>query len=284
MMEGAQNSREKPRRPGPEPLPVFLARTFFDMASQMFGGRTDRTGWDAETHDAAPAPSPGTEAQRPTEDPTAQAAEVLEQALTKAEALLEQMENTARQQAAPEGNAPSMDELTEVRHDLRDLARRLEDALAHLDAERQRLSDEASRLSNEASRLELLAGRLQAMLAAGPSPAPAPEAPPPVAPGEPHFLPGNGPLKVVVSAVPGFQGLMDTQRGLAALPGVASASVQMYRNGEATLEAVLRDALSPARVVEALSVATSHQLLIEEARPEAQRLRLRFIEPARASA
>jgi hypothetical protein len=139
-----------------------------------------------------------------------------------------------------------------------------------LQAERGRLNAEISRLAAIGDRLESAAANATAVAVPTRGRAATPNS-------EPSFAPDNGSLDVIVGAVPGFQGLMDTQRSLTALPSVSSASVQSYRNGEASLEVVLQGQVTPAQVVDALSETTGHGLLIEEVRPEAHRLRLRFV-------
>jgi hypothetical protein len=93
---------------------------------------------------------------------------------------------------------------------------------------------------------------------------------------EPAFQPEDGPVRIIIASVPGFQGLMDAQRALSGLPGVDGASVKRYQNGEAMLELMLAQALTPRSIVDELEQTTGSSLLIEEARPEAQLLRLRF--------
>jgi hypothetical protein len=98
---------------------------------------------------------------------------------------------------------------------------------------------------------------------------------------EPSFAPG-GAVGIVLAAVPGFQGLMDVQRALSALPETEAATVIAFKDGEASLEVTLRSAITARRLVEGLQQATGHPLLIEDVRPEASKLRLRFVEPQRA--
>ena len=97
-------------------------------------------------------------------------------------------------------------------------------------------------------------------------------------PTEPQFRPSDQGINVVISNVPGFQGLMDVQRALESLPEVEKASVLNFRNDEASLQLVLRSPTTARQLVDALAQAPGAELLIEESRPEAQRLRLRFVE------
>lgn len=100
--------------------------------------------------------------------------------------------------------------------------------------------------------------------------------PKPVAPEETQFHPADRPVAIVLAAVPGFRGLMDAERALSGLAAAEGASVVGYNKGEASMELTLRAPLSPREILDALRASTGHQVLIEEARPEA--LRLRFIE------
>ena len=216
---------------------------------------------------------------------TPDVAQILERALAQVESLLEEPEEPEiRTIPAKENGDMASQDVTDLKRVLREVVTRLEDALDHLGLEAQRLSDETSRVS-------LIAERLEALSRTGatePEPVvaePAALEPETVEPEEPQFLPGDHALGLVVAAVPGFQGLMDMQRGLSGLDGVAGASVSGYRDGEATLEIVLTSPVSARELVEGLHQATGHEILIEESRPEAQRLRLRFTNHgARASA
>ena len=210
-----------------------------------------------------------------------EAAQVLEQTLLHVESMLERMEERAEHLSpGRQGMETRAQELLDLKRALREVVQRLEEALDHLGLEAQRLSDEASRLSLIADRLEARLNQLTLWVEQG-RPArerePALE-PEPLAPEEPRFQTDDQAVRIVLAAVPGFQGLMDAQRALSALPAVEGASVVGYKNGEASLEVVLHAPVSAREIVEGLGRATGHQLLIEESRPEALRLRLRFID------
>jgi hypothetical protein len=195
--------------------------------------------------------------------------------------MLEHLEPGAERPAPAKGSQKIVpQELTDLKRALREVVQRLEDALDHLGIEAQRLSDEASRLTLVADRLEARLNALPRLLRGDrvpPEPEPTSELGPAVAQ-EPQFRPGDQGVGIVIAAVPGFQGLMDVQRALSGLPSVEGASVSGYRNGEASLEVVLRAPVTARQIVDGLKESTGHQLLIEEARPEALRLRLRFID------
>jgi hypothetical protein len=94
---------------------------------------------------------------------------------------------------------------------------------------------------------------------------------------EPSFAPGGEGVDVSIAAVPGFQGLMEVQKALVTLPQVQSAAVRRYQDEEAAIQLILRQPMSATQVAEAVSGATGKQLIVDDARPELLRLRLRFL-------
>lgn len=95
-------------------------------------------------------------------------------------------------------------------------------------------------------------------------------------PAEPQFAAGGEGIQLLVSAVPGFQGLMEVQRALTHMPAVEGASVERYLDGEARITLLLREPLTARRIADGLAEYIGERLIIEEARPEALRLHLRF--------
>lgn len=185
-------------------------------------------------------------------------------------------EPLARSRGAPAGEQIEMAALNPRSLSLEEALRRIEDVLEHYRAETRRLSDETSRIALVADRLEMRLQELMRLLERGVA---LPGGPEEVSEAtEPRFLPNEQGLDVVIRAVPGFQELMDAQRGLSALPAVSAAAVHRFQNGEAALEVALSAPLGAREVVEGLREATGHELAIEEARPDAHRLRLRFID------
>ena len=262
--------------PGPRRPAGDLGRLVFRVVNQLFGGRMGMAIESSQQREEQRV-SPGS-GQTPGTS-TAEAAQVLEGALSKVESMLSKLEAprpTPEQES--ETNMPQT--ATDLQRTLRELVQQLEGVLDHLGIEAQRLSDERSRLELVAERLEAGLQLLQQTTRHG-EPAVADGATlEPAATGseEPQFRPNGEKVDVVVAAMPGFQGLMDVQRGLASLAPVEAASVVSYRNGEASLEITLRSPLSVRRIVEQLRESTGHDLLIEEARPEELRLRLRFVD------
>jgi hypothetical protein len=222
-----------------------------------------------------PAPAAAAPPPAPTNS-TKEAAEALELALNQVESMLGEVEQRAQAVKTIEGVRVQPSENDQLGRSLHEALRRLEEALEQLrDAGRQ-LVGEVGRLSQLADRLEAIADRAgepsepslgPELVANEPVPLPVPE---------PAFQPDHGPVRIIIAAVPGFQGLMDAQRALSSLAGVDGASVKRYQNGEAMLELALANALTPRSIVDELEQTTGHALLIEEARPEAQLLRLRF--------
>jgi hypothetical protein len=155
------------------------------------------------------------------------------------------------------------------------------------------LSEQVRVLTEAVQRLERRLDELPKLaVPTGPAPAPSAEAPPeaglakapPVAappevkeePAEPHFAAGGEGIQLLISAVPGFQGLMEVQRALTHMPAVEGASVERYLDGEARIVLLLREPLTARRIADGLAEYIGEPLTIEEARPEALRLHLRF--------
>jgi hypothetical protein len=95
---------------------------------------------------------------------------------------------------------------------------------------------------------------------------------------EPSFPPGGEGIDVAISAVPGFQGLMELQRALVRLPQVQSAAVRRYQDDEAAIQLVLSQPMTATVIAEGISGATGKRIIVDEARPDTLRLRLRFLD------
>ena len=238
--------------------------------------RVDQTGVDQTAMNSNPA----------TAESAAEAAESLERTLGDFESVIERLEQRAQRPDTPAG------ELADLRGELRAVVQELEGAVARLGGEAERLSDGASDLAHVSGALQTRLGELAAVFGPPPErgtgwqPAPEqpreaePEAPEPEAPEPeaPKFWLGDQPLGIVIAAVQGFQELMALQKAMSALPAVSSASVVGYKDGEAALDVGLERPITAREIVDGLRESTGHQLVIEEARPEALRLRLRFLE------
>jgi hypothetical protein len=300
--------------PGPGDWRGTLGRLALRLADQMLG--VDERPAANRPRQAERVSEPPPVGHAADQESAADAAKALEHALTQFESVLERMERrSASPPAAREEEliaqagpfAPSQEpdeppaeldeflagledepieqwgedaerdvsdahELSELRRMVREVARRLEDAIDRFDSEGLRLADRTQRLAEIATRLEdrlLDLEQRPAAQEAFPSTHAAPSH-------EPQFAPGNGAVDLVLTQVPDFQGLMKAHRALNDLP--SQASVVAFKNGEASLEVQLRAPVSAQQIVEGLRNATGHRLLIEEARPESNRLRLRFID------
>ncbi|MCH8849736.1 MAG: hypothetical protein J4N95_02240 [Chloroflexi bacterium] len=216
----------------------------------------------------------------------AEAAENLEQTLEHFESMLEALENQVQEsaKAGVTSEASATLEVADLKRMINEMFERLEGTLDRLTTQAERLSDGASDLAETSGRVESRMNEITRALreassaqAAQPATSVA-AAPASATPAEPQFQPGETPLGVVLAAVPGFQGLMDIQRALSGLPQTDGASVVAYKNGEASLEVVLNAPVAARQIVEGLRESTGEQLLIEESRPEAGKLRLRFVE------
>ena len=159
--------------------------------------------------------------------------------------------------------------------------------------EGHRLSEQVRTLTEAVQRLERRLDELPKLaVPSEPAPAPPAEAPPEAElarapaveappekkerPAEPQFAAGGEGIQLLISAVPGFQGLMEVQRALTHMPAVEGASVERYLDGEARIVLLLREPLTARRIADGLAEYIGEPLTIEEARPEALRLHLRF--------
>ena len=159
--------------------------------------------------------------------------------------------------------------------------------------EGRRLAEQVRALTEAVHRLERRLDDLPKLaIPSGPPQAPPPEAPPEIGPTEapaaeeppaereeppePQYAAGGEGIQLLVSAVPGFQGLMEVQRALTHIPAVEGASVERYLDGEARISLLLREPLTARRIADGLAEYIGEPLAIEEARPEALRLHLRF--------
>jgi hypothetical protein len=143
---------------------------------------------------------------------------------------------------------------------------RLGEALAMLAQFTERLGERMNELTEAVA-------TLANMREARPFSAPVPKLPTM----EPSFAPGGEGIDVTIAAVPGFQGLMDLQRALVRLSQVQSAAVRRYQDDEAAIQLVLSQPMTASAIVEGVAEATGRQIVVDEARPDALRLLLRFL-------
>jgi len=92
------------------------------------------------------------------------------------------------------------------------------------------------------------------------------------------FAPGGEGIDVTIQSVPGFQGLMELQRALVRLPEVQSAAVRKYQDDEAAIQLVLAQPMTASGIAAGITGSTGHPIIVDEARPDQLRLRLRFLD------
>lgn len=188
--------------------------------------------------------SPGDAAER--------AARILAQALIEAEVIV-----ALDRESRPQPPAP---ELIEALDRFAEVLTQLVEHTEHLASRMATLSDAVASLVEQ-----------QAHPPASPEPRPQlPEM-------EPSFAPGGEGIDVTIAAVPGFQGLMEIQRALVHLPQVQSAAVRRYQEDEAAIQLVLSQPMTAAAIAEGVTNGTAKQIIVDEARTDALRLRLRFL-------
>ena len=252
---------------------------------------------------------PATFADNRSSEAARRAADILAKALSDAEAALVGVElGHAREEAKPPVPPPPPNALGQMQDLLRTLTEHFDRALDRMTDERRILIDEAQSAGRSAreqtdhalDRMEqdrrLLMEQVAPLARAlehlerrfddlsrlvlesrgTPTTVAIEEEAPPPEEAEPSFVPGDEGLTLVISAVPGFQGLMEVQRALSRISAIEGASVERYFDGEARIVLTLREPITSAVLVEALTHATEQRLQIEESRPESMRMRIRF--------
>ena len=169
-------------------------------------------------------------------------------AASRAAGLLAQALNELYQAAASEAGV-SREDLAESRAALQALAQRLEQQLAEEKLQRAQLAGQLTNLAGSLDRLvnhlhglsQLMADLLERL--AAPSEPSTPELPA----SEPTFQPGGEGISLTLSAVPGFQALMDIQKALIAIEQVSGASVERFQEGDSRVLVQLRSPITAAR-------------------------------------
>jgi hypothetical protein len=199
-------------------------------------------------------------------------------AVARASGLLAQALNELYQAAAAEAGV-SREDLAESRATLQSLARRLEEQLSEEKLQRAQLAGQLTNLAGSLDRLvnhlhglsQLMAELLERL--ATPDGAPTTQ----VQSAEPSFQPGGEGVSLNISAVPGFQALMDIQKALLAMDQVSSASVERFQEGDSRILLQLGAPVTAAALADGLAGATGHHFAVEESRPELMRLRLKIV-------
>jgi hypothetical protein len=147
-----------------------------------------------------------------------------------------------------------------------DTLERFGDALTRLASYTERLGERVNELTVAVARL--VDARDAGAPAGRPSGEPGSDRP---------FAAGGEGVDVTIAAVPGFQGLMDVQRALVRLPNVQGAAVRRYQDDEAGIQLVLAQPMTAPAIVQAVTDATGLRMVVDDAAPDALRLRLRFL-------
>jgi hypothetical protein len=173
------------------------------------------------------------------------------------------------------GLAEARDELSAVRAAIQDLSTRLERQLEDDKDQRRLVGDQLAALATSLDRLVVhlqglsqLMGDLLERLAETPAPTTAPEA---------SFQPGGEGVSLALAAVPGFQALMDIQKALASMPQAAGASVERYQEGDSRILLHLKSPVTASEIAAWVRSSTQYATVVEEARPELSRLRLKVV-------
>jgi hypothetical protein len=178
-------------------------------------------------------------------------------------------------------NAPVRDEVARSSAVLQQLAQRMEASLAEDKEQRHvmagQLSQLAGSLDSLVTHLQGLSHLMADILERLAEPiAPAEEAVPEV-PSEPSFPPGGEGVNLTIANVPNFGALPEIQRALLSMDEVSSASVERFSGDEARLVLQLTASITSSALADALHSTTTHQFVVEEARPELLRLKLKII-------
>ncbi|MEX2245592.1 MAG: hypothetical protein WEC75_02805 [Dehalococcoidia bacterium] len=150
----------------------------------------------------------------------------------------------------------------------------LADTLDRFSAVLTRLVDHTEQLAERMTELT------EAVTALADTRQPAPAASPRLPELEPSFAPGGEGIDVTIASVPGFQGLMELQRGLVRLPQVQSAAVRRYQDDEASIQLVLSQPMTATAIAEGITTGTGYRIFVDESRPDSLRLKLRFLTDA----
>jgi len=264
---GSMEERETPASEATRRAADILARALSDAEALLIG--------------AAPGPAPEggpPEPPLPPEPPPPPPPSALDQMQELLRTLTEHFDRALDRMA--DERRSLVDEAQSAGRSAREQTER---ALDRMEQDRRQLSEQVAGLARALERLERRLDDLSRAVAESrrvPITVAIEEEAPPEEEAEPAFAPGGEGLTLVISAVPGFQGLMEVQRALTRISAIEGASVERYFDGEARIVLTLREPITAGRLLEALTQATGQQLQLEESRPEAMRMRVRFQSPA----
>jgi hypothetical protein len=190
--------------------------------------------------------------ERAQDQAVERASRIIAQALMEAEVILGSKRESHQQQIPPQ---------------LLDTLERFSSLLARLVEHTEHLAERMTELTEAVAALADTRAR-----AAGP-----PTSTPQLPEMERAYAPGGEGIDVTIEAVPGFQGLMELQRALVRLPEVQSAAVRKYQDDEAAIQLVLAQPMTASAIAAGITGSTGHPIIVDEARPDQLRLRLRFL-------
>jgi hypothetical protein len=179
------------------------------------------------------------------------------------------------QSAAAADAGSTKQALADSRSALDRLVQRFEQQLAEEKEQRLVLAGQLTTLASSLDRLVSHLQGLSTLMADLLERLATPAQPQPAA--EPAFTAGGEGISLTLSGVPGFQALMDIQKALGGLDQVASASVERFQEGDSRLLLQLRAPLRANDLAAGLRAATGLTIVVEESRPELQRLRLKIV-------
>ena len=266
---GSMEQRETPASKATRRAADILAKALSEAEAVLVSAAPEHApeggppGEEPRTPEPPPPPAPSTldQMQDLLRTLTEHFDRALDRMADERRILIDEAQSAGR--SAREQTDRALDRMEQDRRDLTEQVATLARALERLD---HRL-DDLSRAMLESRRVPITVAIEE-------------ETPPPPEETEPAFAPGGEGLTLVISAVPGFQGLMEVQRALTRISAIEGASVERYFDGEARIVLTLREPITAGRLLETLTQATGQQLQLEESRPESMRMRVRFQGPA----
>jgi exonuclease VII large subunit len=200
-----------------------------------------------------------------------------DEALTRAASFLAQ----ALRELQRDSDASARHELAESRQAVQQLAQHLEQQLAQEQQQRVVLATQLTGLASALDRLvshlgglsQLMAGLLERLSQSAPAPATAAA----TQAAEPSFPAGGEGISLTLAGVSGFQALMDIQKALTGLDQVVSASVERFQEGDSRVLVLLSAPATANDLASGIHHATGQTVVVEESRPELQRLRLKIV-------
>lgn len=212
----------------------------------------------------------------PTRPTSSNSPRIQEQALVQMQAMLSQVERGAH----GEGPLQESPEIAELRRTVHQRCAELRDGLTRLADDVTRLADAATRRNGHTNGYQNghSNGSTNGHAPAPPAANGTNEAASPKPTVESKFEATGWPLRVVLEAVPDFEAATAVQQALSDMPQATSAAVIEFEDASASLDVDLDVAVSLREIMDQLREHTGRHYLVEQARPDEHRLRVRFIE------